>query len=54
MAALLAGGMMKVAVVAAVAVAVSLERLGPRPALLARTIGAVVMAMGALVVVRAW
>ena len=54
MAVLLVGGMMKVAVVAAVAVAVSLERLGPRPALLARAIGAVVMAMGALVVVRAW
>ena len=51
---LLVGGMMKVAVVAAVAVAVSLERLGPRPALLARAIGAVVMAMGALVVVQAW
>ena len=54
MAVLLVGGMMKVAVVAAVAVAVSLERLGPRPVLLARAIGAVVMAMGALVVVRAW
>ncbi len=49
---LLVGGMMKVAVVAAVAVAVSLERLGPRPALLARAIGAVEMAMGAVVVVR--
>jgi hypothetical protein len=46
--------MMKVAVVAAVAVAVSLERLGPRPALFARAIGAVVMAMGAVVVMRAW
>jgi len=54
MAVLLVGGMMKVAVVAAVAVAVSLERLGPRPVLLARAIGAVVMAMGALVVVQAW
>jgi predicted metal-binding membrane protein len=54
MAVLLVGGMMKVAVVAAVAVAVSLERLGPRPALFARAIGAVVMAMGAVVVVRAW
>jgi len=49
---LLVGGMMKVAVVAAVAVAVSLERLGPRPALSARAIGAVMMAMGAVVVVR--
>jgi len=54
MAVLLVGGMMKVAVVAAVAVAVSLERLGPRPALFARAIGAVVMAMGAVVVMRAW
>src|SRR5436309_2553384 len=54
MAVLVVGGMMKVAVVAAVAVAVSFERLGPRPALLARAIGAVVMAMGALVVVQAW
>ena len=54
MAVLLVGGMMKVAVVAAVAVAVSLERLGPRPALFARAIGAVVMAMGAVVVARAW
>src|SRR5437773_1665307 len=49
---LLVGGMMKVAVVAAVAVAVSLERLGPRPALSARAIGGVMMAMGAVVVVR--
>ena len=54
MAILLVGGMMKVAVVAAVAVAVSLERLGPRPALFARAIGAVVMAIGAVVVMRAW
>ncbi|HLQ00943.1 MAG TPA: DUF2182 domain-containing protein, partial [Burkholderiales bacterium] len=54
MAILLVGGMMKVAVVAAVAVAVSLERLGPRPALFARAIGAVVMAIGAAVVIRAW
>ena len=52
MAVLLVGGMMNVAVVAAVAVAVSLERLGPWPTLSARAIGAVVMAMGALVVVR--
>jgi len=51
---LLVGGMMNSAVVAAVAVAVALERLGPRPALLARAIGAVVMATGALVLVRAW
>src|SRR5216110_530336 len=54
MAVLVVVGVVNVAVVAAVAVAVSLERLGPRPALLARAIGAVVMAMGALVVVQAW
>ena len=49
MAVLVAGGMMNVSVVAAVAVAVALERLGPRPELMARAIGAVVIALGALV-----
>jgi len=53
MAALLAGGMMNIAVVAAVAVAVALERLGPRPALLARAIGAVVTVLGLVVLARA-
>src|SRR5947207_2145717 len=53
MAVLLLGGMMNIAVVAAVAVAVALERLGPRPALLARATGAVVMATGAVVLARA-
>jgi len=50
---LLVGGMMNIAVVAAVAVAVAVERLGPRPALLARAIGGVVMATGAVVLARA-
>jgi len=37
-----------------VAAVSSLKQLGPRPALFARAIGAVVMAMGAAVVMRAW
>jgi len=49
MAVLLVGGMMNVSVVAAVAVAVALERLGPRPEVMARAIGTVVIALGALV-----
>src|SRR5205814_10561821 len=49
MAVLLGGGMMHVSVVAAVAVAVALERLGPRPEVMARAIGTVVIALGALV-----
>src|SRR6266566_7868448 len=53
MAVLLLGGMMNIAVVAAVAVAVALERLGPRPALLARAIGAVVTVLGLVVLARA-
>ena len=53
MALLLGGGMMNVTVVTAVAVAVSLERLGPRPAFLARAIGVVVTAIGVAVLVRA-
>ena len=53
MAALLVGGMMNAAVVAAVAAAVALERLGPRPTLSARAIGAVVTAAGAVLVARA-
>ena len=50
---LLVGGMMNLAVAAAVAVAVAVERLGPRPALLARAIGGVVTATGAVVLARA-
>ena len=53
MAVLVAGGMMNVSVVAAVAVAVALERLGPRPELMARAIGAVVMALGVVALARA-
>ena len=49
MAVLVVGGMMNVSVVAAVAVAVALERLGPRPEVMARAIGTVVIALGALV-----
>jgi predicted metal-binding membrane protein len=49
MAALLVGGMMNIAVVAAVAVAIAVERLGPRPEILARGIGVVVMVMGVVV-----
>ena len=52
MAVLLLGGMMNIAVVAAVAVAVALERLGPRPALLARATGAVMVALGVVVLAR--
>jgi predicted metal-binding membrane protein len=50
---LLAGGMMNVAVVAAVAVAITVERLGPWPEPLARAIGVLVLAMGAGVLARA-
>ena len=53
MAVLLVGGMMNVVVLAAVAVAVALERLAPWPALWARGVGAVVLAMGAAVLTRA-
>ena len=52
MAVLLLGGMMNIAVVAAVAVAVALERLAPRPALLARAIGAVMVALRVVVLAR--
>ena len=51
MAALLAGGMMNSAVVAAVAVAIASERLGPE--FLARAIGAAVITIGAVVLARA-
>ena len=53
MAVLLAGGMMNSAVVAAVAVAIAAERLGPRPERLARAIGAAVITIGAVVLARA-
>jgi len=53
MAVLVAAGMMNVAVVAGVALAVALERLGPRPAVLARAIGVVVIASGVVVLARA-
>ena len=53
MGALLVGGMMNVAVVAGVAAAIALERLGPRPELLARAIGVAVLATGAVALARA-
>jgi len=53
MAVLLVGGMMNIAVVAGLAVAIAAERLGPRPDLVARAIGAGVMATGAVLLARA-
>jgi predicted metal-binding membrane protein len=53
MAVLLIGGMMNIAVVATVAVAIAAERLGPRPDLVAGAIGAAVMATGAVLLARA-
>ncbi len=53
MAVLLVGGMMNIAVVAGLAVAIAAERLGPRPDLVARAIGAAIVATGAVVLARA-
>jgi len=50
---LLVGGMMSIAVVASIAVAIAAERLGPRPDLVAGAIGAAVMATGAVLLARA-
>ena len=50
---LLVGGMMNIAVVAGLAVAIAAERLGPRPDLVARAIGVAVMATGAVLLARA-
>ena len=50
---LLIGGMMNIAVIAAVAVAIAVERLGPRPEILARAIGAAVTLVGLVVLARA-
>ena len=50
---LLVGGMMNLAVVASIAVAIAAERLGPRPDLVAGAIGAAVMATGAVLLARA-
>ena len=52
MAVLVVGGMMNVAVVAGVGLAVALERLGPRPVLVARAIGTVVMILGVAMLAR--
>jgi predicted metal-binding membrane protein len=53
MAVLLVGGMMNIALVAGLAVAIAAERLGPRPDLMARAIGVAVMATGAVLLARA-
>lgn len=53
MAVLVVGGMMNIAVIAAVAVAIAVERLGPRPDIIARAIGVTVMVTGVGVLVRA-
>ena len=53
MAVLLVAGMTHLAVVAAVAAAIALERLAPRPERTARATGVVVMGIGALAIARA-
>ena len=53
MAILLVGGVMDVALMALVAVAITAERLSPNPRLMARAIGVLVMAAGAVRMARA-
>jgi predicted metal-binding membrane protein len=52
MAVLLVGGMMNIALVAGLTVAIAAERLGPRPDLVARAIGGAIMATGAVLLAR--
>ena len=53
MAVLLVAGVMDLAAMIAIAVAISIERLAPQPTLVARTSGLLVVALGALALVRA-
>jgi predicted metal-binding membrane protein len=53
MAVLLVAGMMNIGVVAGVGVAIAAERLGPRPAFVARAIGAAIVATGVVLLARA-
>src|SRR5437773_12571679 len=53
MAVLLVAGMVHLAVVAAVAAAIALERLAPRPERTARATGVVVMGIGVFAIARA-
>jgi predicted metal-binding membrane protein len=53
MAVLLVAGMMHLTVIAALAAAIALERLGPRPELTARAIGVVVIGIGVFAIARA-
>jgi predicted metal-binding membrane protein len=53
MAILLVAGMMRLGVVVAVAAAISLERLAPRPDIIARAVGAVAIVIGLLAIGRA-
>jgi predicted metal-binding membrane protein len=53
MAILLAGGVMDLGVMAAVAAAITVERLSSHPTRAARALGAVCLAAGALAVARA-
>ena len=54
MAMLVVGGMMRLGVAIAVAAAISLERLAPRPELTARAVGVIAIVMGALAIGHAW
>jgi predicted metal-binding membrane protein len=53
MAVLLVAGVMDLAAMVVVAAAISVERLAPQPTLVARTTGSLVVALGALALVRA-
>jgi predicted metal-binding membrane protein len=51
---LLVTGVMNLAAMAMVAAAITVERLAPRPRLVARISGVMVIAAGALAIARAW